>query len=87
MDSEIEEAEDRIEVDILGRNLGTASGWDGEPSECISFYEFQPRDGIKLKFGELQVDFTKGLICLQDPEGEIEEPKDLVEFLYQVERL
>lgn len=79
--------EDRIEVDILGRNLGTASGWDGDPGECIWFYEFQPRDGVDLKSGDLQIDFVKGLIGIQGPEGEILDPEDAVYFLNEVKRV
>jgi hypothetical protein len=30
----------RIEVIYLGRLLGTASGWDGEPGQYLQFHDF-----------------------------------------------
>lgn len=83
-----EEIEDRIEVNFLGRNLGTASGWDGEPGEIIWFYDFIPRDGIKLAQGQLVIDTIKGYIGAIDDEGEFtkESAKDIVEFLGKVPR-
>lgn len=76
-----QEPSDRIEVIILGRVLGTAEGWDGEPGECIWFYEFEPKDGISLGKGDLQVDFNSGAIGIQTNAGGIDEPVDIVEFL------
>lgn len=81
-----EESEDkRMEVSLLGRKLGTASGWDGDLGECMWFYDFEPAESVILPKGELQVDFIRGLLGIQDGEsGEIIEPKDIVEFLHGV---
>jgi len=82
MDNEVDGTiEDRLEVNILGRNLGTASGWDGEPGENIWFYDFEPVDDIDLPKCTLSIDFTKGEIGAQDDEGLVQLPLDIVSFL------
>ena len=84
--TDIKEIEDRFEVNILGRNLGTAFGWDGEPSELIWFYDFEPRDGIALEKGVLQVNFIKGEVGMQNDDGEVSFPLDIISFLSGVSR-
>lgn len=87
--SDIEETheEDRIEVDVLGRNLGTASGWDGDMGECIWFYDFEPDEGIDLPKGMIQIDYNKGIMGVPDDEsGVITDAFDIVVFLSKVEK-
>lgn len=79
-------SEERIEVKILGRVLGTASGWDGDPGEVIWFYDFEPKEGINLQKGELQFNFDTGNFGLPDEEGELIAPLDMVSFLSGVSR-
>lgn len=79
-----EPKDERIEVDILGRNLGTASGWDGEPFETIWFYDFEPSEGIDLQKGQLQVNFQTGEIGIADDGGEVQLPLDIISFLSEV---
>lgn len=78
---------DRIEVIILGRKLGTASGWDGEPGISEWFCEFEPRKGIDLPKCDLVIDFLKGYIGAQNPEdGEIIDKQDVISFMASVAR-
>jgi hypothetical protein len=41
-------SEDSMNVCVLGREIGTATGWAGLPGEIIWFYSFQPAYGVNL---------------------------------------
>lgn len=77
---------ERIDVTILGRALGTASGWDGDPGKWICFYDFEPKAGIDLPPGDLNFNELKGLIGPASETGEMEDGKDIVLFLYDIAR-
>jgi len=84
-----DEQEERMEVKVLGRVLGTASGWDGDPGETVWFYDFQAVSGLHLPFTSLAVDFLNGYIGTLDNEtGEFTKnsTNDIVLFLSGVPR-
>ena len=60
-----------MDVLFLGRKLGTASGWDGDPGECFWVYDFVPNwDGMELSQCDcLQIDEANAKIHTQDKEG------------------
>jgi hypothetical protein len=76
----------RLKVSIHGRSLGTAAGWDGDPGECIWFYDFQPNAGVELPSGDLQYDEVNGFIGIQDDNGRIIDPIDAPTFLSKIQR-
>ena len=77
---------DRIDAIFLNRNLGTASGWDGDPGEYLMFYDFIPRSGVCLDQGLLQINLGTGKIYITD-DADNDGPKfDLVDFLYHMPR-
>ena len=79
---------DRIDVIILGRKLGTASGWDGEPGICEWFYDFEPCNEIDLPKCDLVFDITNGYIRAQNPDdGEIRNKQDVISLLLQIARI
>ena len=42
-------ADPRMKVQVLGRELGTASGWDSDLGQgCVWFYDFVPAEGVSL---------------------------------------
>jgi len=61
----------RMDVTWLGRTLGTASGWDGDPGDCWWVYDFQslPGDPMQVTCSCLQFNETEGTIEAQDNEG------------------
>lgn len=75
-----------MEVKILGRVLGTASGWDGDLGENVWFYDFKPNEGIDLPAGDLLFDETNGMIGLTTDEGEISNGQDICKFLAPLPR-
>ena len=40
--------EDRIEVIVLGRKIGTATGWDELDTAVFAFYDFIPEQNAKV---------------------------------------
>jgi len=34
---------------ILGREIGTFTGWDGDPGTYIQFYDYVPKAGVNLE--------------------------------------
>ena len=75
---------DRITISFLGRELGTASGWDGEPGECVWFYDFQPKGGVSLPACScFTIDEDQGVFRTGD-EDDLNPPYDIVETLRDI---
>lgn len=79
---------DQMDVIILGRKLGTASGWAGD-ALSPSFYDFVPvekaSDLVVSEGGVLNIDLGKGVFDAYDENGEIVESHDLVPILAKIE--
>lgn len=72
----------RTDWPILGRNVGTATGWDQQDTFVITIYEFEPNSKYpKLLKGDVTVDFEKGTMELYDDNGDITNSVDLVGVL------
>ena len=85
---------ERLDVIVCGRMLGTSDGWDMVTDECLLFPDFLPTEPnlFKMKMDQrvtLQVDLQNGWLEIFDDGQTIDEgnqPKpilktDLVEFL------
>lgn len=56
-----------MKVVVLGKLLGTATGWDDQGEQCICFYNFTPSDQASSLLPSsccLEVDFGFGCITL-----------------------
>lgn len=66
--------DERVEVDILGKTIGTCTGWDEIDTLILVFYDFVPDEVHKdsLIEGDITVYYDKGLIrYYYDDEGGI----------------
>ena len=45
---------------VLGRKIGTMSGWDRMDTETFCFYDFEPISDIDLPSGDLAVSYGYG---------------------------
>ena len=81
--------EHKMRVITLGRLLGTATGWDGDPGECFWFYDFEPAPGVALAAcASLNIDLLKGEVIAQDKEGNaIGEAVDIVALCAELPRV
>lgn len=59
----------REPVTILGKFVGTATGWDQVDDLAIVLYEFEPYEGFEVPTDNLTVDFVAGTVKNYDDEG------------------
>jgi hypothetical protein len=84
-------SERRINVQVLGRSIGTASGWDDMGEASYHFYDFQPNDTlIVLDCGtecrDIGVDFEKGYLTEYDALANETRRHDLIEIVGKLPR-
>ena len=59
-----------MKVSFLGKDLGEASGWDGDLGECWWVYDFTPTGECEIEACSLlQFNEQEGKIETQDKEG------------------
>lgn len=76
---------ERMPVKIMGRTLGTAKGWDEAGSNVFIFYDFIPKEGVKIKQGDLQVNTETGTADIINKDGQsLDIIHDLIPILYRL---
>ena len=87
-----------VDVEILGRNLGTAMSCEEKSYHAFTVYAFQPARGVNLpELCDLVIDFSHGWVIPIRGEGggELVDPTskpqpgsaiDLVDLLYTIPR-
>lgn len=77
---------ERMEVKILGRVIGIASGWDQADTHAVQFYDFEPAPGVALVSSTCQiVDFESGSVYSVDDEGRESNRLDIVDIVKPLE--
>lgn len=79
-------AEDRDEWKILGRNLGTATGWDQTNMISLVAYDFIPHCGIPLDAGVVTFDLERGYATYYGDDGNEIKTIDLITALANIPR-
>lgn len=79
-------SEERLPWNLLGREIGTATGWDQADTFIVQLYDFVPASGVDLPEGTLTIDFESGDAMTHDDEGNVTASKDLVSALAAVTR-
>lgn len=57
------------ETTILGRHVGTSTGWDQGDTFAIVLYDFKPAEGIDIPAGDLNVDYDTGKMSIWKDDG------------------
>lgn len=71
-----------VEFKVLGRAIGTATGWDQADTFAITLYDFTPYEKFKdLPSGDVVICFETGKIETFDDDGEISVSVDIVSIL------
>lgn len=78
--------EKRYQAVVLGRVIGTASGWDGLDFNAILFFDFHPAPGIAIPPGMISVMYDSGKVEIADDDGNITFSADLIDVLSGAER-
>ena len=75
-----DEKEERIDVIVLGINIGTASGWDEVEVAHIVFYDFASSIPELTNGSTINFDFQKGEISyFKDEDGTLIKSFDMIE--------
>lgn len=76
---------DRIEVEVLGIELGTAEGWDDHGDFMLQFYDFIPHEGVPIQPGDICFAFNKGVAEYYHPEtGAVVGSLNLIDLMLAV---
>lgn len=76
--------EEKIVWTILGREVGTATGWDQQDTFAMTLYDFEPYEKFsKLPKGDILIDFENGSAKSYDydDEGFVVRSVDLIDAL------
>lgn len=76
----------RVEFTVLGRVIGTATGWDELGGSDIILYDFLPSVETELPAGDLCVLFEKGIFEMHDDAGNLTFTSDIIGELRNVAR-
>lgn len=76
---------ERIEFEVMGRVIGTSSGWDQVDTWAMHLYDFVPAEGIILPKGGVTFDFERGLATSYTDSGTIIEAIDIVHALSEMD--
>jgi hypothetical protein len=71
----------RIECTLLGRMIGTATGWDDSGEMDFVLYDFIPDPRVNIPPGDLSVEITKGLFSHYNDDGEVVWDQDIITTL------
>jgi hypothetical protein len=79
---------ERAKARFLNRLLGTYDGWDGDPGECWSFYDFEPAPGVELpKCDCLNVNEKTGMFEITNDDGTVTQRFDILQVLNSLSKL
>lgn len=76
--------DERKELIIMGVNIGTYTGWDDMDVAVLFFYDFEPREGVNLPAGGINVDFNTGIVEVYTDDVEGSVPFNLLEILKNI---
>jgi hypothetical protein len=71
---------------VLGRRIGTSSGWEQADDWLMILIDYEPAPGISLPIGDLCIDFQKGQFSTFDDAGRLNFVADIVTILSPLER-
>lgn len=74
----------RLPWTVLGREIGTATGWDQADTFVMQLYDFQPAENVDLPAGTLCINFESGVAETYDDDGKVLISKDIVLALFNV---
>lgn len=74
----------RLPWTVLGREIGTATGWDQADTFVMQLYDFKPADNVDLPSGTLCINFESGVAETYDDNGKVLISKDIVLALFDV---
>ena len=77
----------RVEWILLGRKIGTGTGWDDVDVLVITIYDFEPAQFCKLPIGTVTFDLNKGIASSYDDGGNELVSLDIMDAIGACERV
>jgi len=71
---------------VLGRDIGTFTGWDQIDDDMMVFYDYTPHVSVGLPSGDLFVSYGAGLVMTYDDDGQETSKNDLIDAIGHVTR-
>lgn len=72
----------RMNVRVLGKDIGTAEGWDQMDTNVFMFYDFKASEEFnKIPNGDACFDFLEGTIQYHDDKGNVVNSHDMIAAL------
>jgi len=72
---------------VLGRDIGTATGWDQQDTHVVIFYDLEPFYEINLPKGDVEFDSENGYFIAYDENGDlVGEKLDVISVLSNTSR-
>jgi hypothetical protein len=84
--TEVMHRDERVPFIVLGRNIGTAAGWDQVGDWMMCLYHFVAVDCLSIPLGDLTVDFDGGNFEIVDDYGNVTFSADIIETLSKMPR-
>lgn len=78
--------EDRVEYVVLGRVVGTVTGWDDGDHEIILYNLVAAANARQVPDGDVTFDFELGLIKQYDEAGNVLKSIDMITALLEIPR-
>lgn len=75
---------ERLDWELMGRLIGTATGWDQHDTWIMMLYDFEPLEGLALPSGDVTFDFERGTATTYNDDGVA---TDVVDFLDAISHL
>lgn len=76
----------RVNWKVLGRTIGTGTGWDQLDTVDFIIYDFEPAQGISIPSGDLCVLYEVGKVEMYGDDGEVTFSADIVATLRDIPR-
>ena len=73
---------------ILGRVIGTATGWDQTDTFAVNLYNFEPANGVSIPAADcLSIQFEDGLAKIYSDDGKILRSIDIITAIAHLPRV
>ena len=78
------ESNERKPLIVMGRRIGTYTGWDGDDEECV-YYGFRYHSGVNLPTSDLSVNYKLGQFRVYDEQGTLTFQCDAIPILARLD--
>lgn len=71
----------RYDESVLGRHIGTMTGWDQADDFAILLLDFEPAVGVSIPAGDIVINFDTGKVETYNDDGDVTFEADIIDVL------